>query len=68
MSLKVIGTQAHSFRTEKTHGPDVRLIQTVCPDDFTLCRAQGFFVIGHVHAQNVCRAEKSVSVLLEAEN
>ena len=68
MCLEVVGAQAHALRTKKTHGTDVRLIQIVCPDHLALRCIQGLFVVRHVHAQNVRRAEQTVGVLLEAKN
>ncbi len=53
---------------EKAHGPQVRAFQSVLPHHRALHFVQRVFVIGHVHAQDVRRAEQAVGVFLQAED
>ena len=68
MGLEVVGAQAHALRAQKTHGPNVSLIQVVCSHHLTLRCVQGLFVEGHIHPQNMRRSKQTIGMLLEPKN
>ncbi len=68
MGGQCLGGNAHGFSAIECHRTNVSGFQLVVAHGSQLGFHQGFLVIGHLHAEDVCGAKKAVGMILQAED
>ena len=68
MNFKIISSKTHTFRTIKTHRPNICRFKIIFCDHLSLSLIKGVCIIGYFHAQNSSRVKKPLSMLLKFKN
>src|SRR3546814_3795610 len=68
LCLQARRAQAHAFRAEEHHRPQIGGVELVGTQDFLLCVVDLLLRPRHVHAENLRRVEQALGVVFKAED
>ena len=68
MNLKIVGTQAHTFGTEKTHAANIGAVQIVFGNGITMHLIDLILGKRHRHIHDVRGTEQAIGMVLHSKN